>query len=86
MLFQIVLLQTFIEAIFSELYLNILKSVTVLHLLLKMAAESWLEDELAELDEAEQFIQQTMSEFVPSRHISGMTSYMCIYLMWLILL
>ena len=31
-----------------------------------MAADSWLKDELAELDETEKFIQQTMMEFVPS--------------------
>ena len=31
-----------------------------------MAANSWLESELADLDEAEKFIQQTMSDFIPS--------------------
>ena len=31
-----------------------------------MAAEKWLEEELAELDQAEQFIQQSMSDFLPT--------------------
>ena len=30
-----------------------------------MAADKWLEAELAELNEAEQIIQQTMSDFAP---------------------
>jgi len=30
-----------------------------------MAADKWLEAELAELNEAEQIIQQTMSDFIP---------------------
>ena len=28
--------------------------------------DSWLEQELAELDEAQQFIHKTMSDFVPA--------------------
>ena len=31
-----------------------------------MAADKWLEDELAELDEAELLIQQAMSDFLPN--------------------
>lgn len=36
-----------------------------------MDSDSWLEQELAELDEAEQFIQNTMSAFIPNRELSN---------------
>ncbi|XP_076821063.1 uncharacterized protein LOC143466286 isoform X2 [Clavelina lepadiformis] len=36
-----------------------------------VGSDSWLEQELAELDEAEQFIQQTMSNFLPTGKASS---------------
>jgi len=44
-----------------------------------MATPSWLEQELEELDQAERFIHETMSNFVPqSRAKTGETNCLCI--------
>ena len=43
-----------------------------------MDTDAWLADELAELDEAEQFIHDTMSAFVPSgQHLAGRLYKFC---------